>query len=74
MAKDVFWCGRVPLNDDFGRIYGTVMYDAKTRFGHWANMSEESWQIEGGTCGQLGTGLGQKYELQEDGRWLKVEG
>ncbi len=74
MSKPLYWCGHIGLADDFGRVYGTIMYDAKTRHGPWANMSQESWELEGGTGGRLGTGFGQKYELQEDGRWLKVEG
>jgi hypothetical protein len=74
MAKDVFWCGNLGASDDFGRPYGKVMYDGKTRYGPWANMSEESWLVENGTCGQVGLGLAQKYELQADGRWKKVEG
>lgn len=74
MPKDVFWCGQIGPNDDFGRPYGTVMYDGKTRHGPWANMSGESWQLENGTGGRLGLGLGQRYEKQADGRWKKVEG
>lgn len=74
MSKQVFWCGPLGDTDDFGRPYGTEMIDGKTRHGPWANMSAESWKIESGTGGRLGTGFGQRYEKQADGRWLKVEG
>jgi hypothetical protein len=39
--------------------------------GPWAIMSEASWQRKG--IGRTGIGFGQKYEKQEDGKWLKVE-
>jgi hypothetical protein len=35
-------------------------------------MTLKSWRLHG--FGKLGTGYGQKYEKQADGRWLKVEG
>jgi hypothetical protein len=62
--------------DDFGDSYdlepGGVMYDGETDMGPWANMTEKSWKKFG--TGKLGLGHGQKYVMQEDGRWLKVEG
>ncbi|RPH74004.1 hypothetical protein EHM76_04350 [bacterium] len=64
--------GRLPNVDDFGVQYKNVMIDGKTTRGPWANMTEESWKTYG--IGLLGTGCGQKYEKQPDGRWLKVEG
>jgi len=68
-----YWVGHLGDKDDFGLPYdGKVMYDAKTKMGPWANMSEVSWKQHG--IGMLGTGYGQKYEKQVDGRWLKVEG
>lgn len=74
MSKRVYWAGELGEKDNFGRPYGRVMIDGKTRYGPWANMSERSWMVEGGTGGVFGTGLAQKYEKQADGRWLKVEG
>lgn len=66
-----YWTGTLPQNDDFGKPYGHVMYDAKTILGPWANMRESSFLKYGiGT----GPGLGQRYELQPDGRWLKTQG
>jgi|WetSurSiteA1Bulk_404760.scaffolds.fasta_scaffold85801_1 hypothetical protein len=42
--------------DDFGNPYGKVMYDAATKNGLWANMSEKSFKLHG--RGKLGTGFG----------------
>lgn len=74
MSAPVYWLGRLGDKDDFGRPYAGTMIDGKTRHGPWANMTAESWAVESGTDGQLGTGLGQCYAQQSDGRWLKVEG
>jgi len=72
MAK--YWLGSLGETDDFGEKYGKVMYDAKTVMGPWANMSEKSFKKVGCGATALGLGLGQKYEKQPDGRWLKVDG
>lgn len=70
--KKVYWQGEIGPTDDFGAPYGNVMYDAQTHRGRWANMSEQSYQTF--SIHRLGTGHGQKYKQQPDGRWLKVEG
>ena len=70
--RPTYWVGRLGERDDFGSPYGDTMYDGKTTHGPWANMSEASWRQHG--VGRLGTGLGQKYRKQADGKWLKVEG
>ena len=67
-----YWAGDPGPEDDFGDTYANIMIDGKTVNGPWANMTPRSWRRYG--CGQLGTGYGQKYEKQSDGRWLKVEG
>lgn len=76
MADKVYWISPLGGFDDFGDPYdlnpGGIMYDAKTDLGPWANMTEKSFKEHG--PGRLGTGFGQKYVMQEDGRWLKVEG
>ena len=73
MAKEpVYWLSPLDELDDFGQPFGDIMYDGKTRQGPWANMSEVSWKMFG--AGRLGTGYGQKYRKQSDGRWLKIEG
>ena len=49
-----------------------VMYDAKVPgHGSWGNICGECFELHG--C-RLGTGYGQKYSKQSDGKWLKVEG
>jgi hypothetical protein len=67
-----YWTGNLGPKDDFGRPYGDLMYDGRTNMGPWANMSHDSWMMVG--VKKLGTGYGQKYRKQADGRWLKVEG
>ena len=67
-----YWLSTIDIHDDFGIPYNNVMYDAKTKMGPWANMSEESWMKF--TNQKLGLGIGQKYKKQIDGRWLKVAG
>lgn len=49
---------------------GKVMYDANVN-GTWGNIGQKAFNMYG--C-KLGPGLGQKYEKQEDGKWLLVEG
>lgn len=71
MEKKVYWLSRVPLLDDFGAIIGSNFVDGKTNNGKWAIMSERSFTKFG--IG-LGTGKGQLYEKQVDGRWLKTGG
>ena len=71
MAQERYWSGPVKLHDDFGvPIVGTFI-DGRTKQGPWAIMTLTSFKQHG--VG-LGTGLGQKYQIQEDRRWLKIEG
>lgn len=49
----------------------SVFIDGKTKFGPWADMCLNCHTIHG--VG-LGLGRGQKYELQPDGKYRKVEG
>ena len=63
--------GSVGSKDDFQNPILDIVIDGKTVYGCWAMMSEESFKKYG--CG-LGLGLGQKYQIQPDGRWLKIEG
>ena len=62
--------------DDFGQPFtgkeGEVVYDAKTKGGPWAMMTETSFQMFG--HGRLGLGLGQKYVRNAAGELHKVEG
>jgi hypothetical protein len=68
-----YWLSPVGEKDDFGQPIGDVIYDAKTRMGPWALMSQRSW-VNYAFSPLLGTGYGQRYEKQEDGRWLKTAG
>lgn len=67
-----YWTGKPPAKCD---VYGTpitdTFIDGATRMGPWANMHPDTHADVG--LG-LGTGRGQKYQRQLDGRWMKVEG
>ena len=71
MAK--YWTGDVGITDDFGSLIGDEIIDAPTKEGPWALMTPESWK-QNRMYHKLGTGYGQRYMKQEDGKWLKVEG
>lgn len=62
--------------DDFGIPFtgaaGEVVYDAVTKQGPWAMMSETSWKMYGRNL--LGVGYGQKYVRNERGELHCVEG
>lgn len=64
----------VMTHDDFGVPFtmeeGEIVYDARTKKGSWATMTEESWKKHG--MGQLGLGMGQKYQRQADGTLPKI--
>ena len=70
MAK--YWLSSLDIEDDFGDRYDTVMIDGRTKKGPWANMTQRSWAKHG--VDRFGTGFGQRYEKQANGKWLKVEG
>lgn len=79
MTKQVFWSGSIGPTDHTGRLFDDFLepiedefIDGKTKMGPWANMSPASFAKYG--IGRLGTGHGQRYKKQADGRWLKVEG
>lgn len=67
-----YWYGTIGDTDDYGVPVGDEFVDGKTRGGPWGIMSLASWAAHG--VGRLGTGCGQRYKRQPDGRWLKVEG
>lgn len=58
--------------DCHGQPLDKVLYDAATTLGgQWAVLCPKGFV----RLGQgLGKGLGQKYEKQPDGKWLKVAG
>jgi hypothetical protein len=69
MAK--YWLGNPPEFDDFGFPIDKAFVDGKTKHGPWAFMAPGTYKREG--VG-LGTGLGQLYEKQSDGKWMKTKG
>ncbi len=71
-TKKVYWVSRVGEVDDFGDKVESTIIDGRTMSGPWGLMTPKSWEKYG--CRRLGTGFGQKYEKQPDGKWLKVEG
>lgn len=68
-----YWVGAVPGMDDFNVPITDAFIDGKTGMGPWAIMTPISFSSYGVT-GRLGVGLGQRYEKQADGRWLKTQG
>lgn len=49
-----------------------IFYDAVVpKFGTWGNICATCFDVY--EC-KLGTGSGQEYELQGDGRWMKTDG
>jgi hypothetical protein len=69
-----YWMGTVPTQCDVTRQpIKDKFYDAAVggRGGRWANMCPEAFRHYG--C-ELGTGKGQEYTKQPDGRWLKTGG
>jgi len=72
MISAIYWCGHLaPTCQLSNESYNGVMYDANLPGIGWGNWNEATFKAHGG---RLGTGLGQKYEQQSDGRWLKVAG
>jgi len=67
-----YWHGGVPaicqLTD---RPITNRFIDGATTYGPWACMSPEGHAVYGRG---LGTGRGQLYEKQPDGKWLKIDG
>jgi hypothetical protein len=53
---------------------GGPIYDVqlRRRSGMWAYLCQQCTEVHG--PGQLGVGLGQRYELQDDGRYMKTGG
>jgi len=68
-----YWVGRVSERDDFGNPIKDQFIDGVMRGrGSWAIMTPAAFRVFG--VGKLGTGYGQRYKKQADGKWLKVEG
>lgn len=72
-SDPVYWTAPVGGFDDFDAPITDTFIDGKTTDGPWALMTPDSW-AKYGAYKVLGTGRGQKYVKQADGRWLKTEG
>jgi hypothetical protein len=73
--RQVFWQGAADkcefCEKPIAQEVGTKIVDGRTRDGPWALMDMACHKLHGvGT----GTGHGQVYQRQTDGRWLKIEG
>jgi hypothetical protein len=72
-AKAIYWSGSTPKGcDACGEPFLSSFVDAATYSGHWACLCADCARVH--TRGTLGPGMGQKYELQPNGRWLKTGG
>ncbi len=67
-----YWASPVPEVDDFGVKIEDEFIDGASCVGRWAIFSPRSWLEYG--CGSLGTGRGQLYQRDENGRFAKVKG
>jgi hypothetical protein len=70
----VYWISPPPTKcDTCDASIARVFFDARTSYGPCACMCP-TCQAFGPGLNRLGPGLGQKFELQPDGRWLKTAG
>jgi hypothetical protein len=69
--KPRYWAGKITTCDVCEGTVSTMFVDGRMTAGPWANMCRVCFVNHG--VG-LGTGRGQKYVKQADGKWLKVEG
>jgi hypothetical protein len=67
-----YWISAVPEQDDFQDEIVDEFVDGQTIYGKWALMTPTSYRKVG--IGRLGSGSGQRYKKQPDGKRLKVEG
>lgn len=71
-AKQVWWSSENPTNcDSCGSKIKDMFFDAKTKGGPWGCLCLSCFTLDG--VG-LGTGRGQRYQKQSNGRFLKVSG
>jgi hypothetical protein len=69
-----YWLGRPPQRcDACGAALDAEFSDMKSRLGSWGNFCPTCARSNI-TLRRYGTGFGQRYAKQADGRWLKVEG
>lgn len=74
MVDVTYWLSKVPDLDDLGNPIHDEFIDGRVAIGKqtgWGLFIPTAYAVLGGT---LGTGRGQRYKKQPDGKWLKVEG
>lgn len=72
VKKPKYWLGEPPDKCDIGsEPITTEFVDGATTYGPWGFMCLKCHKSFGKG---LGTGRGQKYEKQPDGRWMKTGG
>jgi len=71
MPKQVQWFGSKKC-DICGIECEDELYDAVTKYGPWATMCKDCFKKE--SINKLGTGYGQHYVKNEEGKFMKVEG
>lgn len=73
MSQKRYWLGDPPMRCDINTSHRIKdeFVDGRTRMGPWANMCPSCARTIG--VG-LGTGKGQRYQREPDGRFAKVEG
>jgi hypothetical protein len=70
--KKVYWLSPVTNCDICSKPLTNEMCDIKTKLGPWGLLCMPC--VGKHTTGKLGTGFGQRYEKQDDGRYLRGEG
>jgi hypothetical protein len=66
------YIGRPPAKDDWGSPITTAFIDGRTIWGPWAIFTPRHWALYG-LAQPLGTGVGQRYNKNPDGRWIKQD-
>jgi hypothetical protein len=70
MSRPVYWVGKAPENCDLCQTkLESEFIDGRMINGPWAAMCTQCHKKNGTG---LGSGRGQKYKLQEDGKFLNV--
>ena len=72
ITRKVFWLGMVPNDCQLtSRPIEDQFVDGRAPNGMWAIMHPDTFK----ELGQVpGTGFGQLYQRQSDGRWMKIAG
>lgn len=72
MVQPTYWLSPVPDGCQLcGKPFDGIMFDANLPGLGWGNYCKATFDRLGG---RLGVGLGQRYELGADGKWLCTGG